>query len=550
MKKKPILFLLLFFLLRGFPVSAQDKPYDFLIKDALVFDGKSVHGVKGDVALKGPFIVRVGKIDSAQARDVVNAKGLALAPGFIDAHTHSDFNPLVYADLQNKILQGVTTEVIGNCGMSAAPVLGEQEKQIRKVWAREGVVIPASLPWKTFLEYRGALESKGLETNFVGLIGHGNLRTAVTGLAARRARPEEIEAMKKLLANAMEEGAYGISYGLVYLPGIFAEEEELVELCREAGRGGGICAFHMRSEGSGLLPAIQEAIRIGEKAGAPIQISHLKAAGKNNWGKIDKAFRLIEQARARGLKVTSDVYPYTGSYAELGVVLPDPIYQREDRIALFRDPAKRGELLAELKSYYLERKRNWAAIVIAATADPRYQRFEGKTIEEAAHETKKTPEEFLIEILADTGFEVSAFSFSQTEEVVGRVVQKPYVAIGSDSIADGTRRPHPRAYGTFPKVFREYVNEKKEFGTGEAVRKMTSLEAEHFGIKNRGRVQEGYFADLVLFDPVKIADRATYDNPKVLGPGIAWVFVNGRPVVREGKATGEKNGRFLVHGNS
>ncbi len=525
---------------------AQQKEYDFLIKKALIFDGKSLDGFRGDVAIEKDRIVAIAPYLSAKAKQIIDAKEWVLAPGFIDAHTHSDFNPLLYPDLPNKILQGVTTEVVGNCGMSAAPVLGTHRERIRGVWAREGVGIPEkTISWNSFEEYRAALESKGMSGNFVGLIGHGNLRSAVMGFAPHQASESEILQMKKLLGQAMKQGASGISFGLVYLPGIFANEEELVALCREAARHNGVCAFHMRNEGSKLLEAIQEAIRIGQKAQATIQISHLKAGGKANWGKIDEAFKLIESARLAGMPVEADAYPYAASFAELGVILPDAIYQREDRVSLFKSLEKREELLETLRKHYEDRNMKWDTIMIAATPHKKYWKYEGKTIRDIARETGKSPEQFLVEILAGTSFEVSAFSFSQSEEVVDRVIEKPYVAVGSDSIADGSRKPHPRAFGSFPKIFKRYEIEKKEIETGEAVRKMTSLVAEHFRLKERGQIKPGFFADLVLFDPKKISDQATYEKPDLPSRGIEWVFVNGRPVVRNGKPTRIKAGRFL-----
>lgn len=527
-------------------ISAQDKVYDFLIQNALIFDGESERGFYGDAAIVHDTILGVGKFDVADAREVIDAGGLVLAPGFIDTHTHSDFNPLIYPNLSHKLMQGVTTEIVGNCGMSAAPIQGVHEEHIHAVWAREGVELPESISWKTYREYHDTLEQTGLVTNMAGLVGHGNLRAAVMGLAVRTASAAEILAMKQLLAQAMEDGAYGISFGLVYLPGIFANQEELVELCREAARHGGICAFHMRNEGSKLIEAIREVISIAEKTKARIQISHLKAAGKNNWGKIREAFQLIEQARQTGLSIEADAYPYTASFAELGVILPDAYYEREDRVAFFKDPSHREEILKELWDYYTAKNMDWNSIVIATTPLARYQSFEGRTIKEITGETGQTPEELLVELLADTSFQVSAFSFSQNEQVVDQVLSKSYVTVGSDSIADGSRRPHPRAYGTFSKIFKEFVREKKQWEIGSAIRKMTSLPAEHFGLKQRGRIQPGYMADLILFDPAQVRDRATYKAPKMLSEGMAWVFVNGTPVIRNGNFVPRKEGRFLL----
>ncbi|MSR78006.1 MAG: D-aminoacylase [Candidatus Omnitrophica bacterium] len=525
----------------------QDYTYDIVIRDAVVFDGKSLTGVREDVAINKDRIVFIGQLPKSKAFKIIRGKGLTLAPGFIDAHTHSDFNPLVYPKLANKIAQGVTTEIIGNCGMSAAPVIGTHRDKIRSVWAREGVQIPATLPWTTFREYRETLQDKGLSTNLAGLVGHGNLRSAVMGYDPRPASPSELEAMKKLLAQAMEDGAYGISFGLVYLPGVYADHEEVIELCHEAARHLGVCSFHMRSEGAKLLESIQEVIDVGAKAKARIQISHLKAGGKGNWGKIDEAFKLIEDARERGVRVEADVYPYSSGYAELGKILPDELYLRSDRNDYFHSLIRRAELVETMRVYDEKKQFNWDSTMIAATASPHYQRYEGMTLKMAAKKSNLEPVKFLIDILADTQFEVSAFYFSQTDEVVEKVVGKPYVSAGSDSIADGTRRPHPRAFGTFPKIIREYVREKKVITLGEAIRKMTSLPAEHFGLKDRGRIEVGAYADLVLFDAGNLKDESTYEDPTKRCKGIQCVLVNGHPVFENGKLPSKKHGRFLTN---
>lgn len=529
------------------PARAEEKAYDFLIKDALIYDGTSPRGFKGDVAIHGPYIAAVDdNIPEAEAREVIQAEGRVLAPGFIDAHTHSDFNPLIYPGLRHKLLQGVTTEIVGNCGMSAAPILGPHAEHIRSVWAREGVVLPQEMNWRTFQEYREALESAGLDNHMAALVGHGNIRSAVMGFTPAPASQSQIEDMKKLVGEAMKDGAYGISFGLIYLPGTFAKEEEITELCREAARHRGVCAFHMRSESSMLLEAIGEAVRIGERASAQIQISHLKAAGKKNWDKIEKAFHLIDDARTRGQRILADAYPYTASFAELGVILPEATFEREDRLSLFKDLFKRDQLLKELKDYYEKRKMNWEAVMIASAREDRYLSYEGKTMKQLSKELNRAPEQVLVDLLADNQFEVSAFSFSQSQEVVDRVIAQPYVVLGSDSIADGSRKPHPRAFGTFPRAIRRYTKEEKILNLGEMIRKMTSMVANHFGLEGRGVIATGYYADLVLFDPNKIKDRATYELPSELSEGIEWVFLNGEAVIYNGELLAAKKGHVLV----
>lgn len=526
-----------------------DKAYDYLLKNATVYDGRSPRPLKMDVGISGDYIAHVGEeLKAEDAVKVIELRGFILTPGFIDAHTHSDFNPLVYPELGHKLVQGVTTEVIGNCGMSAAPILGPHAEKYRKIWAREGVDLEnREILWTQFKEYREALAALGLQTNFIGLIGHGNIRNAVIGSAPRPASRGEIEEMKQIVAEAMKQGAFGISFGLVYLPGLYAQETELVELCREAACFKGVCAFHLRSESSALVEALQEVLRIGEKAQAKIQISHLKAAGKSNFSKIDEAFRMIEQARLSGQRVVADAYPYTASFAELGVILPDDLFEREDRDPYFQNPLHQAGILERLRTHYERQNRDWGQVVIAATPHPGYQKYQGKSIKQIAREKNEEAEKFLLDILTGTHFEVSAFNFSQNEEVLRKVLTKPYVAVGSDSIADGSTHPHPRAYASFPKMIRDYVREAKLLSLGVMIRKMTSLPAEHFGIRERGFIRPGYFADLLVFDPSKIEDRADYQNPREYAKGMEWVFLNGEPVVEKGEWKGKKSGQFLFY---
>jgi N-acyl-D-aspartate/D-glutamate deacylase len=533
----------------GPSAGAAQKAYDFVIKGATVYDGESLTPIQEDVAISGERIVEVGTIQTAEAGEVVNGEGLILSPGFIDIHTHSDFNPFAYPGLGNKVRQGVTTEVIGNCGMSAAPIEGPHKNEITNVWSREGVEIPKRIPWRSSSEYMNEAEFQGLETNLVSLVGHGNLRSSVIGMEPREAKPQEIEAMKKFLAESMEEGAAGISFGLTYLPGVFAGREELVSLCRTAAEKGGLCVFHIRSEGTGLVEAVGEAIEIGKEAGAPVHISHLKAAGEENWPKIEEAFRKIEEARAAGLKVTADAYPYTASFAELGVILPDSLYEDPKRVQRFKEPALRQRILRTLEGHFKKNPRAWDRVRIATVASSKNAPLQGKTILEISQETGKPPLEVLVDLLGEEEFRVSAFYFSQSEAVVDQILSRPYVALGSDSIADGSAMPHPRAYGTFPRLLSRCARAKKEPDDpcwAGAIRQTALLPAEILGLEDRGRIAPGVYADIVLFEPDGIRDTADYDHPKTPPEGIRWVFVNGKPAVREGEYTPSLSGLFVT----
>lgn len=533
----------------SFSVQAEDKVYDYVIKGALVFDGESLMPVKRDIAILGDRIAQTGQIPPEEAKEVIEAGGLVSSPGFIDTHTHSDFNPLVYPDLGNKVLQGVTTEVVGNCGMSAAPVEGSLRDEIHNIWKREGVEIPKDISWTTFKEYQNDLEFQGLETNFMGLVGHGNIRSSVMGMDRRAARPRELEAMKEMLDQALEEGAAGISFGLVYLPGVFAAPEEILSLCQVAAKRDRLCIFHMRSEGRELPEAVDEALDAARKTGAKVHISHLKAAGGKNWAKIHEVFRKIEAARAQGLRVTADAYPYTASFAELGVVLPDEIYQDPNRASRFKDPAKREETLKILATHFESHPASWDKIRIATVTSRKNASFQGKTLQEMAEKLNQPPLEVLVNLLAQEDFKVSAFFFSQDETVVQEVLSKPYITVGSDSIADGSLMPHPRAFGTFPRFLNRCSKQRgvmEDPCWGEAIYRMTGLPARIFGLQERGRIGTGLAADLVLFDPSAIRDRADYQNPKSVPEGIRWVFVNGKPVVKEGKYAPVHSGVFLL----
>lgn len=523
-------------------MKSQKQDYDWIIQGATVMDGIRGEGFIADVAIRNGLIAAIGPMEAQKTRNKIAAKGLVLTPGFIDVHSHSDFNAFIYPKAHNKISQGVTTEIVGNCGMSAAPFQGKFEKLAATVWAREGVKIPKNIPWKTLSEYFDAHDEVKPQSHISALIGHGNLRFAVMGSEPREASEREIESMEKILEACLREGAAGISFGLVYLPGVYANTEELIRLCRVVARYDGVCAFHIRNEGHHLIEAIKEAIQVAEKSRARVQISHLKAAGKKNWKKIAQAFRLIENAQRQGLRIFADAYPYTASYAELGVILPREYFEREDRVAFFRNPANRQAVLQRLEKHFKDSPRDWSNIVIASVSNPNQQAHEGKTMAELCKESGKQPEAVLIEILARNDFEVSAFSFTQSPGVVRQVLSKPYVFAGSDSIADGSRHPHPRCYATFPR----WIKSSGKRALAQAVRRMTALPAAHFGLKNRGQIRKGFAADLVLWDPKKIKDRATYENPKVTeGQGIAWVFLDGEAVVRKGVYSGARKGRML-----
>ncbi len=545
-----VLFLAFLFVFGGANAYGQEeKIYDYVIKNVSVFDGEKFSSSAQDIAIAGERIVQFGKISEETAREVIQGEGWVASPGFIDLHAHSDFNPFVYPNWGNKVMQGVTTEVVGNCGMSAAPVKGPHKKEIGAVWRREGVPIPESISWESFSEYRYDIEYKGLDSNFAAFVGHGNLRSAVMGMEPRAATSSEIDSMRDLLKESMKDGAFGVSFGLVYLPGIFAAEEELVALCEEAGKRKGLCVFHIRSEGKALVEAIDEAIRIGKKAQASIHISHLKTAGEKNWPKIDEVFQKIEQAQKEGMKITADAYPYAASFAELGVVLPDELYKDPERLKKLKDPVQREKIRKDLEKHYQEREQSWERVWISAVMTEKNKAFQGKSLLDLSRALKKPEVDILLDILVEEEFQASAFFFSQNEEVVERVLSKPYVAVGSDSIADGSAVPHPRAYGTFVRLLarcQKAEDEETKACLKDRLHQMTGFPAGILDLKDRGKIAPGFFADLVLFNPTALKDQSNYNEPKNFPQGIEWVFVNGKPVVREGKYKAVHSGLLLA----
>lgn len=526
-------------------IGQEADSYDLVIRGGMVYDGVSVKGRVTDIGIRGARIAALGDLAQSEARQVVSARGLAVAPGFIDIHTHSDFNPFLKAASPHKVIQGVTTEVVGNCGMSAAPLMGFQREEISRVWLREGVVIPEKLPWKSVAQYFHALEERGLATNFALLVGHGNLRSAVMGLRPGRASKRELGRMRKFLRDSLREGAFGISFGLTYLPGIFADEREIGVLAGEAARAGGLAAFHMRSEGKKLIESVEEVLRVAEKTRATVEISHLKAAGVRNWPKADALLERIDSARARGLPVFSDAYPYEASFAELGVILPEEIYQSPERRALLLDPSRRDELKRRVTEEFEKSGLSLDNVMIAKTSLGEHKDYEGKRVAAIARQKGIDALDFLLDLLAAEDFQVSAFSFSQSPAIVRRIIRKDYVSIGSDNIADFSPRPHPRVFGTFPRVIEKFVREERALALGEAIRKMTFLPASVMGIEGRGTLSPGAFADIVIFDVKKIRSRATYESPSRLARGVRYVFVNGKMAVKEGKPTGVLAGQVL-----
>lgn len=515
---------------------------DYFIKNGMVFDGSGSEPVETSIGINGDRITYIGD-EEVSARAVIDAKGLVVSPGFIDAHAHSEFTILADGRAEGKLSQGVTTEINGNCGLSAAPLYGEafehREADLKELGIKER--------WSTFSEYFNILKGKGIAINFGTLCGHGNIRASVIGY--KDARPDEntMNEMKRLLSDALKDGAKGLSTGLIYPPGVYSNTEELIELCRV---GIGIYASHMRSEGDGLIEAIEEVIGIGEEAGINVHISHIKTAGERNWWKIDNAIELIERARNEGLNLTCDRYPYTAASTDLDTILPSWVYDGgvDEELRRLGDPDTSKRIKAEIGQ---KDENYWKGICISSVTKSENKWMEGESIFDIASKLGKRPEDTLFEILIDEKVRVGAIFFSMSEDNLKRFLSFPCTMIGSDSSVRSfsghtcTGKPHPRGFGSFTRFIGRYVKNEGLMSLSEAIRKMTCLSALTFGLKDRGLIKEGFFADIVIFDYEKLIDWATFKEPYKKSEGIAYVFVNGKLAVKEGEFTGSLSGRVI-----
>ncbi len=543
---------------------------DTLIKGGLIFDGTGSEPFEADIGISGdriafinkkakvksqsPSVTRRGEKSEVSANRVIDAKGLAVSPGFIDTHAHSEFTLLADHRAEGKISQGITTEIDGNCGLSAAPLYGEALKQREEDLMELGIVER----WTTFKGYFDIL-GKGIALNFVTLVGHGNLRACVAGYEDKALNNNEIKKMQALLKEAIKEGAIGLSTGLIYPPGVYSTTEELINLLRPSSfilrPSRLIYTSHMRSEGDKLLESIEEIIRIGRKAGVNIHISHMKTSGKKNWHKIDNAISLIEEAQREGIKVTCDRYPYTAASTDLDAILPSWVYEGGMKEELKR--LKSSEFQEKIKKeilYEYPEIEYWENVNIASVSSEKNRWMEGKSIAYIARHENSEPVDIFLKILIEEKLRVSAIFASMNEDNLKRFLSLPYVMIGTDSSARSTSgptykgKPHPRGFGSFPRFLGKYVRDNGLMGMNEAIYKITMLPAKTFGISKRGVLKKGAFADLVVFDYRKIIDRATFDKPFLKPEGIYYVFVNGLSAVWEGELTGINAGRVLKHG--
>ena len=523
--------------------------FDLVVRGASILDGTGSPAFPADVGIVGDAIAAVGDIGSDQARRVIDATGLQLAPGFIDIHSHSDFTLLEYPTADSRVLQGVTTEVTGNCGSSAAPLTGVAAEENKKDWKEKGI----DADWTDVASYFARLERTKISLNQAMLLGQGTLRENAIGMADRPLTPDETKAVLRNVDEGMEQGAWGLSTGLEYTLGRYTPTAEIVAMARAVSRRGGFYASHIRNEERLLLEAVDEAIRIGREAGIRVEVSHVKASGRGNWDKQVASLALIESARRDGVAVLGDAYPYTAYSTGLTVTFPSWALEGGTSAILARlKGSDRDRIRKDVNDYVLNGDPgDFALIVIASVKTESNRRFVGKNVAEVAEAWKVEPSEALLRLVEEEETSVSYVGHGMSPDNVERVLRHPLVMIGSDGVSMAPTgkalqsRPHPRSYGTYPRVLGYYARERKLFELPAAVRKMTSLPADQVGLGDRGRIARGKKADLVAFDAAAVKDAATFEDPHRFPQGVVHVLVNGVPVVEKGAHTGARPGRVL-----
>ena len=525
--------------------ASGERSFDFdtIIKNGAIYDGSGGAPFNADVGIKADRIAAVGDLSGKSAGNVIEAKGLAVSPGFINMLSWSSVSLIIDGRSQSEIRQGVTTEIFGE-GQSMGPLTEEMKR--RTVSAQGDLKFDVA--WTGLCEYLTYLEKRGISPNVGSFVGAGTVRENVIGLENKKATPAQMERMCDLVRLEMEAGALGVGSSLGYAPDMFASTDELIAMCRVAAKYGGMYISHVRNEGGGLIEAVDELLRISREAGIASEIYHLKAGGENNWDKIDSVISMIERARRDGLRITADIYLYTASSNRLSSRLPAWAREGGDEALLsrLRDPAMRRKIGSEMRQRGMMPK----TLLIGFTAE-NLRPLTGKTLEEAARIRGKDQVETMLELIAEDNAAPRVATFVMSEENIKKELRQPWVSLGSDAVsisAEGVflkQSTHPRAYGNFSRLLGKYVREEKVITLQEAIRRLTGLPAANLGLDRRGMIKEGYFADLVVFDPETTADRATYENPHQYATGVKHVLVNGVCVITNGEHTGAKPGRAL-----
>ncbi len=537
--------------------NCKKQEFDVVIRGGTVYDGTGKAGVQADVGINADTVAFIGDLSSAVGKKEIDAKGLAVAPGFINMLSHCEVSLLFDGNSQSDIRQGVTLEVLGEGSMGPMNNRMKADDSLAMLHDPDWVY---KIDWTTLGEYLEGLERRGVSPNVASFVSAITVRVHELGYANRAPSPEELNRMKELVRVEMEEGAMGVTSALIYAPANYASTEELIELSKVASQYGGMYIAHMRSEGNSIYAAVNETIRIAREANLPAEIYHLKFSGKDNWNKIDSVIAMIDRANQEGLKITADMYTYTAGATGLDAAMPPWLQEGgiNEWIKRMQNPAMRKKALQEMRTP----TDKWENLMMLAgdfnkvllmgfTNDSLRKNFTGKTLGEVAKIYGKSPEETAMDLVITDGTRVGTAYFLMTEENVMRQIQLPYVSFGSDaesSTAAGNflKTPtHPRAYGNFSRLLGKYVREEKVISLEEAIRRLTSLPATNLKIKNRGMLAPGYFADLAIFDASKIADHATFENPHQYSTGMMHVFVNGVQVLADGEHTNAKPGRVV-----
>ena len=530
--------------------------HNILIEGGTVVDGTGSLGKPLDVAIDGAKIAQLCKRSEATGAMRIDATGLIVCPGFIDIHSHSEFQLLANPLAESKIRQGITTELVGNCGSSPAPSIGAA----RETLTNYAEIVEVKLDWVTMDEYLVRLSNLKTSVNVATLVGATTLRQCVIGNSDTEAGEDELARMNRLLADAMLQGGIGLSSGLIYAPGCFASTEELISLASTSASLGGFYASHIRGEGRTLIKAVEEAIRIGREAHSRVEISHHKAECRPSWGTVGRTIAMIEEAREQGVDVSFDVYPYTASSTSLDTLLQPWAREgsKKEIIDRIKDPETRMRIIHEFVTPTESMEdtvtdTGWENINVVGLSSDAYRRYDNKTITEIAEAMGKDPAETTLDILVEENLRAFAIFHEMAEDDVVKVICHPLAAIGSDGEAQapygpsGKHATHPRAYGTFPRALRRYAIDKKLVPMEELIRRMTSWPAQRMGLQDRGILASGMAADIVVFDPEKIRDLATYEDSHRYPEGIEYVMVNGAVTIEHGEHTKERAGQVLRH---
>jgi N-acyl-D-amino-acid deacylase len=535
-------------------VFAADQPFDLVITGGHIIDGTGSPWYGGDIGVRDGRIAAIGNLTAAARKRTIDAKGKVVAPGFIDMLGQSEMTILVDPRLPSKIFQGITTEVTGEGG-SAAP-LNEAIIQADHPSYEHYKITP---DWRTFRQFFARLEKQGMGINLASYVGATQVRRMVLGDANVQPTPEQLEKMKALVREAMRDGTVGVSTSLMYAPAPYAKTEEIIALAAEASKFGGIYATHMRDESDSVLESIDEAVRIGREAHIPVEIWHFKVAGKSNWGRMPELIARVNQARAEGADIEADTYAYTAWFNGMSAFVPAWAHDGGDAklIERLKDPATRARIRKDMETPSTDWDNEWQEIsgpqdvMISVVENPELKKFQGKRLSDVAKAWNKDPMETLFDLLIEDKAFTECAVFGMSEPDVALAVQQPWVSIDNDSSGTspegilGEEHPHPRAYGTFPRILRKYVREEKKLTLEDAIRKFSALPAQRMRFADRGVLRAGMWADVVIFDPETVRDLATFDNPNQLSQGMAFVLVNGVPVIENGKMTGALPGKVL-----